>query len=47
VTAVTVDGGADQRSLPMNRLLARFPRAAGALVVVALAVEALGAGRKW
>jgi hypothetical protein len=31
----------------MNRLLSRFPRFAGTLVVVALTVEALGAGRKW
>jgi hypothetical protein len=31
----------------MNSLLSRFPRAAGVLVVVALTVEALGAGRKW
>ena len=45
--AVTVDGDTISKDLPMNRLLARFPRFAGTLVVVALAVEALGAGRKW
>ena len=31
----------------MSRLAARFPRAVAVIAVLALAVEALGAGRKW
>jgi hypothetical protein len=31
----------------MKHVIVRFPRLLGAVAVVALAVEALGAGRKW
>jgi hypothetical protein len=42
------DGDRTSReSTHMKHMISRFPRLAGVVAVVAIAVEALGAGRKW